>query len=247
MNLVKQNNKLKSSPVLARLMKDPRFSALAQDDIDNLVQFECCARALRAIESLEEPEATAQSFQQTMAESVAATKSSKLRTRSPKDFQSFANAIFSVEKIPRMTKSLELSRELHRQFLEMYRTLTQGESASDSLRDDFKIICDWLGTAPDEAYINGFTIEQQEQWIRANELFTRFALADAESIGRLLRTEAAQITYSNIRAKGVNQKFAVMVAYCKASTLGVDLNIEICGVFDRLYSAPPKQVPGNEK
>jgi len=242
MKLVKQNNKLMSSPILARLMKDPHFSALAQDDIDNLVQIECCARALHAIESLQEPEATAQSFQQTMAESVAATRSSRLRTRSPEDFQFFANAIFSGKKIPRTTKSLELSRELHSQYLEMFRTLTQRESASDSLRDDFKKICDWFGTTPDEAYKNGFTLEQQEQWIRANELYTHFALAKAESIRTLLSKEVAQNTYAKIRATGADQKSAVMAAYCKASTLGVEMNTDICGVFDRLYAAPTKQV-----
>lgn len=240
MKLVKQNHKLSTSPILARLMKDSCFAALAQDDIDTLVRIERCAREMRAIESLQEPDATAQTWKQTLAECVAATGASKLKTRSPDAFQSFTNAIFTGKMIDHTTRSSELNREFQNHYLELFRTLTQRESASNALKDDFKKICVWLGTTPEQAYKNGFTLEQQEQWIRANELYTRFALDEAENIRTLLSTEVAQDTYAEIRANGADQKSAVMAAYCKASTLNVEMSPDICGVFYRLYAAPTR-------
>ncbi len=104
-------------------------------------------------------------------------------------------------------------------YLEMFRQLTQRDGASDALKDDFKKIADWLGTTPEEAYKNGFTREQHEQWARANEEYVREGKAPTSGLKRAF------------------QHFSVWLGsiYRRASSLGVELSPEIRGVMDRLY------------
>jgi hypothetical protein len=105
-------------------------------------------------------------------------------------------------------------------YLEMFRELTQREGASDALKDDFKKICDWLGTTPEEAYKNGFTTEQHEQWARANEQYAREGNAPTSGLTRAFHN------------------FAVWLGsiYRRAGALGVELSSDIRGVMDRLYA-----------
>ena len=105
-------------------------------------------------------------------------------------------------------------------YLELFRNLTQREEASGPLKDDFKRICDWLGTTPEEAYKNGFTREQHEQWARGNEQYVREGKAPTSGLRRAF------------------QNFSVWLGsiYRRASALGVELSPEIRGVMDRLYA-----------
>jgi hypothetical protein len=105
-------------------------------------------------------------------------------------------------------------------YLELFRELTQREGASDELKDDFRKICEWLGTTPEEAYKNGFTREQHEQWARGNELHVREGKAPTSGLKRAFHN------------------FAVWLGsiYRRADTLGVELSDDIRGVMDRLYA-----------
>jgi len=105
-------------------------------------------------------------------------------------------------------------------YLEMFRELTQRESASDPLKDDFKKITDWLGTTPEEAYKNGFTREQHEKWAKANEKYVSEGEAPSSGLKRAFHN------------------FAVWMGsiYRRASALGVDLSPSVRGVMDRLYA-----------
>jgi len=105
-------------------------------------------------------------------------------------------------------------------YLEMFRELTQRESASDPLKDDFKKITDWLGTTPEEAQKNGFTREQHERWAKANEKYVSEGEAPSSGLKRAFHN------------------FAVWMSsiYRRASALGVELSPSIRGVMDRLYA-----------
>lgn len=105
-------------------------------------------------------------------------------------------------------------------YLELFRELTQREGASGPLKDDFKKITDWLGTTPEEAYKNGFTREQHEQWARANEQYVREGKAPTSGLQRAFHN------------------FSVWLSsiYRRASALGVELHGDIRGVMDRLYA-----------
>jgi Large polyvalent protein associated domain 22 len=105
-------------------------------------------------------------------------------------------------------------------YLELFRELTQREGTSQPLKDDFKKITDWLGTTPEEAYKNGFTREQHEQWARANEEYVREGKAPTSGLQRAFHN------------------FAVWLGsiYRRAGALGVDLSSDIRGVMDRLYA-----------
>ncbi|HEV2133803.1 MAG TPA: hypothetical protein VGR47_06025 [Terracidiphilus sp.] len=105
-------------------------------------------------------------------------------------------------------------------YLEMFRELTQREGASGPLKDDFRKLTEWLGTTPEEAYKNGFTREQHEQWARANEQYVREGKAPTAGLRRAFHN------------------FAVWMSsiYRRANGLGVELSPEIRGVMDRLYA-----------
>lgn len=105
-------------------------------------------------------------------------------------------------------------------YLEMFRELTQREGASQPLKDDFRKICEWLGTTPEEAYKNGFTTEQHEQWARANEQYVREGNAPTSGLKRAFHNFA--IWLSSI--------------YRRAGALGVELSSDVRGVMDRLYA-----------
>jgi hypothetical protein len=105
-------------------------------------------------------------------------------------------------------------------YLELFRELTQREGASEPLKDDFAKIASWLGTTPEEAYKNGFTREQHEQWARANEQYVREGKAPTSGLRRAF------------------QNFSVWLGsiYRRSSALGVELHGDIRGVMDRLYA-----------
>jgi hypothetical protein len=102
-------------------------------------------------------------------------------------------------------------------YLKIIGDLAQREGASDQLKDDYQKTLDFLGARPGEP----LTREQQEIWARANEQYLREGKAPSP------------------RLRGVFQRFAVWLGsvYKKASDLGVALNEDIRGVFDRLYAA----------
>ncbi len=121
------------------------------------------------------------------------------------------------------TKIGDLSTFVHEPahaYLELFRNLTQRAGASEPLKDDFDKICGWLGTTPEEAYKNGFTREQHEQWARANEQYVREGKAPTPGLRRAFHN------------------FAVWLGliYRRADALGVELNGDIRGVMDRLYA-----------
>jgi hypothetical protein len=105
-------------------------------------------------------------------------------------------------------------------YLEMFRELTQREGASEPLKDDFKKICDWLGITPEDAYKNGFTIEQHEQWAKANEQYVSDGIAPTSGLARAF------------------QNFAVWFRkiYKRAPYHGVEISPEVRGVMDRMYA-----------
>lgn len=105
-------------------------------------------------------------------------------------------------------------------YLDLYRTMTQREGASDRIKADFKKITDWLGTTPEEVYKNGYTTEQHEQWARATELYLREGKAPTSALGRVFH------------------QFGVFLQsiYRRASALGVDMSDDVRGVMDRLYA-----------
>lgn len=105
-------------------------------------------------------------------------------------------------------------------YLELFRQLTQRPDASEPLKEDFKKVCQWLGTTPVDAHLDGFTREQHEQWARANEQYVREGKAPTSGLRRAFHN------------------FAVWLGsiYRRASALGVDLSSDIRGVMDRLYA-----------
>jgi hypothetical protein len=105
-------------------------------------------------------------------------------------------------------------------YLELFRELTQRDGASDELKKDFAKIAEWLGTTPEDAYKNGFTREQHEQWARANEQYVREGKAPTSGLQRAF------------------QNFSVWLQsiYRRASALGVEMTSDIRGVMDRLYA-----------
>lgn len=105
-------------------------------------------------------------------------------------------------------------------YLELFRELTQREGASSELKGDFAKIAEWLGTTPEEAYKNGFTREQHEQWARANEQYVREGKAPTSGLQRAFHNFATWL--SSI--------------YRRAGALGVELSSDIRGVMDRLYA-----------
>lgn len=121
------------------------------------------------------------------------------------------------------TKLGDMSTFIHEPahaYLELFRQLTAREGASDPLKDDFKKIAEWLGTTPEEAYKNGFTREQHEQWARANEQYVREGKAPTSGLERAFHN------------------FSVWLGsiYRRAGALGVELSPDIRGVMDRLYA-----------
>jgi hypothetical protein len=105
-------------------------------------------------------------------------------------------------------------------YLELFRELTQREGASDELKGDFKKIAEWLGTTPEDAYKNGFTREQHEQWARANEQYVREGKAPTSGLERAFHNFATWLGS----------------IYRRAGALGVEMNSDIRGVMDRLYA-----------
>ncbi|MDE2107273.1 MAG: hypothetical protein KGL39_59295, partial [Patescibacteria group bacterium] len=105
-------------------------------------------------------------------------------------------------------------------YLELFRELTQRDGASEPLKGDFRKICEWLGTTPEDAYKNGFTREQHERWAKANEQYVREGNAPTSGLRRAFHN------------------FAVWLGsiYRRAGALGVELNGDIRGVMDRLYA-----------
>jgi hypothetical protein len=102
-------------------------------------------------------------------------------------------------------------------YLHMLRDLVGREGASESLKNDFAKIQEFLGAEDGSA----LTREQQEKWARANEQYLREGKAPSEGL------------------KGVFQRFAVWLGsiYKKATDLGVELTPEIREVLDRMYAA----------
>jgi hypothetical protein len=90
-------------------------------------------------------------------------------------------------------------------YLELFRELTQREGASDELKLDFKKIAEWLGTTPEDAYKNGFTREQHEQWARANEQYVREGKAPTSGLERAFHNFATWLgsIYRRASALGV--------------------------------------------
>ena len=106
-------------------------------------------------------------------------------------------------------------------YLEMIRELAQRPGASDSLKDDFKTIAEWLGTSPEKAAEEGFSRAEHEKWAEANEQYLREGDAPTGSLKRAF------------------QNFAVWLGsvYRRATALGIPLSPEIRGVMDRIYAA----------
>ncbi|MGA9070087.1 MAG: hypothetical protein WB424_07525, partial [Terracidiphilus sp.] len=105
-------------------------------------------------------------------------------------------------------------------YLEMFRELTQRETASNPLKDNFKKICDWLGVSPEEAQRNGFTTEQHEKWAEANEQYVSEGKAPTAGLRRAF------------------ENFAIWMksVYRRATGMGVELSPEVRGVMDRMYA-----------
>jgi hypothetical protein len=118
------------------------------------------------------------------------------------------------------TKIGDLSTFVHEPahgYLHIIKDLASREGASDTIKGDYEKIKDFLGVQGDEP----LTREQQEKWAQANEQYLREGVAPSKSL------------------KGAFQRFAIWLGtiYKKASDLGVELNHDIRGVFDRLYAA----------
>lgn len=118
------------------------------------------------------------------------------------------------------TKIGDLSTFVHEpahSYLLMIQDLVKREGASENLKADHAKILDFLGAKDGEE----LTRDQNEQWARANEAYLREGKAPSPGM------------------RGVFQRFSVWLGsiYRKASDLGVELDPEIRGVFDRLYAA----------
>lgn len=105
-------------------------------------------------------------------------------------------------------------------YLNKFAELTQREGASDVLKSDFKTICEWLGTTPEEIYKNGFTREQHEQFAKGSEQFVREGKAPTAGLRRAFHT------------------FGVWLQsiYRRASDLGVEISAEVREVMGRMYA-----------
>ncbi|HVW78507.1 MAG TPA: hypothetical protein VHB45_12900 [Alloacidobacterium sp.] len=117
------------------------------------------------------------------------------------------------------TKSGDLSTFLHEtahSYLQMLSELSKREGASDTLKQDYDTILKFLRAKDGEP----LTRAQQELWARANEMYLR----EGRSPTRALRD--------------VFQRFTAWLGniYRHARQLGVELDPEIRGVFDRLYA-----------
>jgi len=118
------------------------------------------------------------------------------------------------------TKIGDLSTFVHEPahaYLHIISELATREGASETIKGDYAKILDYLGAKEGQP----LTREQHETWARANEQYLREGKAPSEGL------------------KGVFQRFAIWLGtvYKKASDLGVELNDNIRGVFDRLYAA----------
>jgi hypothetical protein len=118
------------------------------------------------------------------------------------------------------TKIGDLSTFVHEPahaYLKILGDLAKRDDASEVLKGDYQKVLDYLGAKDGEP----FTREQQETWARANEQYLREGKAPSASL------------------KGAFQRFAIWLGtvYKHASDLGVELNDNIRGVFDRLYAA----------
>lgn len=105
-------------------------------------------------------------------------------------------------------------------YLELFRTMSRREDASDQLKSDFATIAKALGTTPEEVHKDGFTRAQHELWARMNELYVREGKAPNSAMQRVFN------------------HFSVWLhrIYRQASALGVEMAEDIHGVMDRLYA-----------
>lgn len=131
-------------------------------------------------------------------------------------FRVLPDGTFEIGK----TKIGDLSTFVHEpahSYLFMLNDLVKREGASEALKEDHKKILSFLGAKDGEE----LTREQHEKWARANEQYLREGKAPSEGL------------------RGVFQRFSVWLGniYKRASQLGVELDADIRGVFDRLYAA----------
>ena len=131
-------------------------------------------------------------------------------------FRVLPDGTFEIGK----TKIGDLSTFVHEpahSYLFMIDDLVKREGASDALKDDAQKIARFLGAED----LSNLTRDQHEKWARANEQYLREGKAPSDGL------------------RGVFQRFAVWLSsiYRKASDLGVELDPDIRGVFDRLYAA----------
>ena len=106
-------------------------------------------------------------------------------------------------------------------YLEQFRELTQREAASPELKDDFAKIAEWLGTSPEVAYRDGFTVAQHEKWAEANTKYLREGKAPDSYLAQIFRHFSQWLSS----------------VYKRTSRLGVEISPEIRGVMDRLYKS----------
>lgn len=126
---------------------------------------------------------------------------------------------FGDETIIRLHEAADLSTFLHESghlFLEVMKDLATEPEASEGIQQDFQKALDFLGVAPGQEIVT----EHHEKWAKAFEVY-------------LFEGKAP-----SVELQSVFQRFRawLMNVYQRMTAIGVELNEEIRGVFDRMLA-----------